>query len=207
MWALGAAIFGTGLRESGHGLPEDAHADREAVRRMAGHDPDALAALYDRYARLMYSLVLHILGDQADAEDVVQEVFSQAWQQASRYEASRGTVAAWLVTMTRSRAIDRLRARRSRPDSEAADEKQLRDLMDPGVPHDLRVLTREEVGRLRNAMARLPALQRLAVEMAYFEGLSQSEIAARLGEPLGTIKTRVRLALLKLREAMTGSAT
>ena len=207
MWALGAVFTGTGAPEPARGLAEDALADQGAVRRMAGHDPDALAELYDRYARLIYSLGLHILSDQAEAEDVVQDVFSQAWQQASRYEASRGTVAAWLLTMTRSRAIDRLRARRSRPDSEPANENQLRDLIDPGEPHDLLVLTREQIRRLRDAMARLPVLQRLAVEMAYFEGLSQSEIATRLDEPLGTVKTRVRLALVKLREAMTGSAT
>src|SRR6187397_3162929 len=107
MWALGA-VFGIGARQSSRGLPEDALADQDVVRRMAGHDPDALANLYDRYARLIYSLVLHILRDQAEAEDVVQDVFSQAWQQASRYEASRGTVGAWLLMMSRSRAIDRL---------------------------------------------------------------------------------------------------
>ena len=174
---------------------------------MAGHDPDALAELYDRYARPIYSLALHIVGDQSEAEDVVQEVFSQAWAQAWRYEAARGAVAAWLLMIARSRAIDRLRARRARPDSEPAREGQLLGLVDPAEPHDLGVLTREQNRRLRDAMARLPALQRLVVQMAYFEGLTQSEIAARLDEPLGTVKTRVRLALLKLREAMTGSTT
>jgi RNA polymerase sigma-70 factor (ECF subfamily) len=172
---------------------------------MAGHDPDALAELYDRYARAIYSLALHIVGDQADAEDVVQDVFSQAWVQAPRYEASRGAVAAWLLTITRSRAIDRLRAHRARPDSEPADERQLLGLVDPAEPHDQGILTREQIGRLRDAMAGLPILQRVVVEMAYFEGLTQTEIAARLDEPLGTVKTRARLALLKLREALTGS--
>ena len=174
---------------------------------MAGRDPDALTELYDRYARLIYSFALHIVGDQAEAEDVVQDVFSQVWTQAPRYEAERGAVAAWLLTISRSRAIDRLRARRARPDSEAADEHQLRALVDPAEPHDVGVLAREQIARLRDAMRDLPVLQRVAIEMAYFEGLTQSEIAARLEEPLGTVKTRVRLALLKLREAMTGSTT
>jgi RNA polymerase sigma-70 factor, ECF subfamily len=207
MWALGAVFTGTGTRESSRESAEDARADQEAVCRMAGHDPDALAELYDRHARPVYSLALRIVGDQAEAEDVVQEVFSQAWAQAFRYEATRGAVAAWLLMIARSRAIDRLRAHRARPDSEPANESQLRDLVDPAEPHDLHVLTREQTGRLRDAMARLPVLQRLVVEMAYFEGLTQSEIAARLDEPLGTVKTRVRLALLKLREAMTGATT
>jgi RNA polymerase sigma-70 factor (ECF subfamily) len=207
MLALGAVFSATGKPDSSREWAEDPRVDQDAVRRMAGRDPDALAELYDRYARLIYSFALHIVGDQRDAEDVVQEVFSQAWAQAPRYEVDRGAVAAWLLAIARSRAIDRLRARRARPDSEPADERQLRDLVDPAEPHDLGVLTREQIKRLREALAALPVLQRVVVEMAYFEGLTQSEIAARLDEPLGTVKTRVRLALLKLREAMTGSTT
>jgi len=206
MWVLWAVIgrFGD---ESRRDWAEDAGRDQDAVRRMAGHNADALAELYDRYARTVYSLALRIVGEQADAEDVVQEVFSQAWTQAPRYDAGRGAVAAWLLTMTRSRAIDRVRARRARPDSDPADEVQLSRLVDPAEPHDVSLLTGEQVSRLRLAMARLPLLQRVAIELAYFEGLTQSEIAARLDEPLGTVKTRVRLGLLKLRESLTESAT
>ena len=172
---------------------------------MARLDPDGLTELYDRYSRAIYSFALHIVGEQAEAEDVVQDVFSQAWAQAPRYESSRGAVAAWLLTMTRSRAIDRLRSRRARPDSVPADESQLRGLVDPAEPHDLGLFTREQVKRVRSAMSRLPVMQRVVIDMAYFEGLSQSEIAERLGEPLGTVKTRARLGLLKLREALTES--
>lgn len=207
MWALGAVFSGADKPKSNREWADDARVDQEAVRRMAGRDPDALAELYDRYARLIYSFALRIVGDQAEAEDVVQDVFSQAWAQAPRYQASRGAVAAWLLTISRSRAIDRLRARRARPDSEPADDSQLRGLVDPAEPHDAGVFTREQIARLRGAMGSLPVLQRVAIEMAYFEGLTQSEIAARIDEPLGTVKTRVRLALLKLREAMTGSTT
>jgi RNA polymerase sigma-70 factor (ECF subfamily) len=173
---------------------------------MAGKDADALAEIYDRHSRAVYSLALRIVGEQADAEDVVQEVFSQAWGQASKYSPDRGPVVAWLLTMTRSRAIDRVRARRARPDGEAADPLQLSALTDAGQLQDLTLLTREQVGLLRGALERLPALQRVAIELAYFEGLTQTEIATRLDEPLGTVKTRVRLGLLKLREALTGSA-
>jgi RNA polymerase sigma-70 factor, ECF subfamily len=205
MWVLLAVVNRIG-GETRRGRAEDARGDQEAVRRMAGKDADALAEIYDRHARAVYSLALRIVGEQAEAEDVVQEVFSQAWGQASRYAPDRGPVVAWLLTMTRSRAIDRIRARRARPDAEAADAVQLSGLTDSAQLQDLTLLTREQVGLLRGAMAQLPTLQRVAIEMAYFEGLTQSEIATRLDEPLGTVKTRVRLALLKLREALTESA-
>jgi RNA polymerase sigma-70 factor, ECF subfamily len=204
MWVFLAAISRIG--EVKRGRAEDVRGDQEAVKRLAGRDADALAEIYDRHSRAVYSLALRIVGEQAEAEDVVQEVFSQAWGQASKYTPDRGPVVAWLLTMTRSRAIDRVRARRARPDGETADALQLSGLTDPAQLQDLTLLTREQVGFLRGALERLPALQRIAIEMAYFEGLTQSEIAARLDEPLGTVKTRVRLALLKLREALTESA-
>lgn len=204
MWVFLAAISRIG--EVKRGRAEDVRGDQEAVKRMAGRDADALAEIYDRHSRAVYSLALRIVGEQAEAEDVVQEVFSQAWGQASKYTPDRGPVVAWLLTMTRSRAIDRVRARRARPDGEIADPLQLSGLTDSAQLQDLTLLTREQVGFLRGALERLPALQRIAIEMAYFEGLTQSEIAARLDEPLGTVKTRVRLALLKLREALTESA-
>ena len=202
LWAVTGRV---GRGEAARGSAEEAHVDQEAVGRMARLDPDGLTELYDRYSRAIYSFALHIVGEQAEAEDVVQDVFSQAWAQAPRYESSRGAVAAWLLTMTRSRAIDRLRTRRARPDSVPADESQLRGFVDPAEPHDLGLFTREQVHRVRSAMSRLPVMQRVVIEMAYFEGLSQSEIAERLEEPLGTVKTRARLGLLKLREALTES--
>lgn len=204
MWLLWAVI--DGLAE---GQPrrwsEDRAADHESVRRMAAGDADALAALYDRHARPVYSLALRIVEDQAEAEDVVQEVFSQAWQQASRYDPSRGSVGAWLLMMTRSRAIDRVRTRRARPDAmQAPHPRAVVDLPDPSHGQEMAALTEEQIARLRTAMARLPFLQRVAIELAYYEGLTQTEIAARLEQPLGTIKTRIRLGLIKLREALAG---
>jgi RNA polymerase sigma-70 factor (ECF subfamily) len=185
--------------------PEDRQVDQDLIGRVAKGDAEALAVLYDRHERAVYSLVFRIVRDQADAEDVVQEVFSQAWAQASRHDASRGAVGAWLLTIARSRAIDRLRARRARPDSAPADERDVGLLRDPEPAQDAQLLTREKAARLRSALERLPVLQRVAIELAYYEGLSQSEIAERLEQPLGTIKTRMRLALLKLREALAGA--
>jgi len=183
---------------------EDRQADEAGLARIARGDREALGELYDRHARAVYSLALRILQDTADAEDTVQEVFSQAWNQASRYDASRGAVAAWLLTVARSRAIDRLRARRARPEH-AADDRAVNRVVDLGVPPDLQVLSAEQIARVRAALEGLPLLQRVAIELAYYEGLTHAEIADRLEQPLGTVKTRIRLALMKLRETLAGT--
>lgn len=205
MWVLCAVLQTAGKQEPERAGPDAVRLDEDAVRRMAQRDPDGLADLYDRYSRAVYSFALHIVGEQSDAEDVVQDVFTQAWSQAPRYQSSRGAVPAWLLMITRSRAIDRLRSRRARPDSPVTDVVQLDRLPDPSALQDERVFTRDEIARVRSAMLRLPFLQRAVIEMAYLEGLSQREIAERLETPVGTIKTRARLALVKLREALAGS--
>ena len=174
--------------------------DARIVQRMAGGDPSALAALYDRYARAVYSLGTRVLSDRDEAQDVVQEVFAQAWAQAGRYDSARAPVLTWLLVMTRARSIDRLRARRVRPQP-AADPIQM-EIQDPMRGQEAEVITTQQVGRLRTALAGLGDPQRTAIELAYFEGLSQSEIAARLQQPLGTVKTRIRAGLQRLRAAM-----
>jgi len=201
MWIFLSAAGGAGR------LPrwtDDRAGDQQTLERMARGDADALADLYDRHAARVYSLAIRIVRDASDAEDVVQEVFAQAWRQASRYTASRGAVAAWLLTVTRSRAIDRLRARRARPEAQGAGTAAT-ELADLAPPVDWQYLSAEQIRLVRAALEQLPFLQRVAIELAYFEGLTHVEIAARLEEPLGTVKTRIRSALTKLRESLVGA--
>src|SRR5262245_49069811 len=180
---------------------EDRRADEMALTRMARGDQNGLAELYDRHARMVFSLALRIVQNRADAEDVVQEVFAQAWSQAGRYASSRGAVGAWLLMLARSRAIDRLRAKRARPD-QGADETAVWNVADTGAPQDLQLLTAEQVRLLQSALKELPEPQRQALELAYYEGLTHTEVADRLREPLGTVKTRIRQAVMKLREVL-----
>lgn len=168
--------------------------------RMRAGDEGALAALYDRWSDRIHALAVHLLRDARDAEDIVEETFWQAWRGAARFDAARGSVGAWLLTICRSRALDRLRARRRRPEATSLDDAP--PAVDPaGDP--MTSMVSKETGRIvRAALAELPAEQRQALELAYFKGLSQSEIAEQTGQPLGTIKTRVRLAMVKLREKL-----
>ncbi len=182
---------------------EDRSADQLALAGLARGDETALASLYDRHATGVYSLALRILQDVGDAEDIVQEVFTQAWRQASRYDARRGAVVAWLLTMARTRAIDRLRARRTRTQDVIDDD--VAEVSDPVALQDAMLLSGEQVSRVRAALSQLPVLQRVALELAYYDGLTHAEIAARLEEPLGTVKTRIRSAMLKLRDALEGA--
>ena len=196
MWLL--AVFAR-LQPAAESQAED----ESSLRRLASGDQAAAARLYDRHARPLYSLILRILGNETEAEDVLQDVFAQAFRQASRYDARRGAVAAWLLTIARSRAIDRLRARRARVETGAGEMKTV-DEMPDAQPDAAATMLEEEQSRLvRQALGDLPILQRMAIELAYYEGLSHSEIAERLEQPLGTVKTRIRLGLLKLRDVLT----
>lgn len=161
------------------------------IRSIAAGEQESLGEFYDRYAGLVNGLALRILRDPSDAEDVVQEVFVQAWRQAGRFDPGRGTPEAWLCTLARTRALDKLRRRVSR-----------REEPPETAPGTTATPRNVEVLAVRRAMEDLSANQRKALELAYYEGLTQSEIAERLGEPLGTIKTRIRTAMIRLREAL-----
>jgi RNA polymerase sigma-70 factor (ECF subfamily) len=169
---------------------------------MAQGDQEALAALYDETSPLLFSLSLRILRRREDAEEAVLDAYSRAWRLAGRFDSSRASVLTWLVMITRSVSIDRLRAAASRESrNEPLDGPQ--DPPDPGEAPEMAAVFGQQRERVRTALSRLPAEQREAIELAFFEGLSHSEMAERTGLPLGTVKTRVRLGLGRLREHLT----
>lgn len=171
------------------------------------HDEAAFSLLYDRYSGLVYSTCLRVLADAQLAQDTTQEVFVRLWRKPEAFVASRGRLLSWLMSVARNRAVDELRARgrRQRREDPGADDA-LVAVADAGAIDPLGAVQAEEQrGRVRAALAELPAEQRQALELAYFGGLTQQEIALQLHEPLGTIKTRVRLAMQKLRRALAES--
>jgi RNA polymerase sigma-70 factor (ECF subfamily) len=170
---------------------------------IAAGDRDAFSRFYDLTAPMAFGLIRRVLRDPEAAAEVLQEVFWQVWQDASRYDPARGTPEAWLVMRAKTRAIDRLRSIRRRdrtfvaPVDESVAQRREDQAPNPAV-------VAEDRGLIQTALAQLPEAQRRVIELAFFEGLTQSEIAARLGEPLGTVKTRARLGLDRLRAALGG---
>ena len=171
----------------------------ELLQAIARGDEQALASLYDRYRLILFSLVLRILHSREEAEDVLQELFLQVWKRATDFDESRGRPFTWLVTLARSRAIDRLRSLNSRERAATESAHAVPDSWADAVDDAIK----SEQGEIvRRALGELPEEQRRALLLAYFEGLTQTEIAARLGSPLGTVKTRMRAGMIKLRELL-----
>jgi RNA polymerase sigma-70 factor, ECF subfamily len=175
------------------------------LQQIASRDRDAFRRFYDRYATLAFTFALRLLGSQSDAEDLVQEVFLQVWRQAQTYSAERGSPEAWLITITRSRAIDKLRSLRRRDMVTLSPDEPLRGTGGAQMEHPTQAS--EAKLTVQGVLARLPEAQRLVLELAYFDGLTQSEIAARVGEPLGTVKTRMRAGLERLRGFLGAEST
>ena len=171
------------------------------IPEIARGDRDAFARFYDLHAALVHTFALRLLRERGEAEEVVQDVFMQAWRQAESYSRERGTPEAWLITMTRSRSIDKLRSRRRRDEMVRPVESPDR-LAEPVVLESASGPA-EARATLGGALSDLPVTQRSVLELAYFDGLTQSEIAARLGEPLGTVKTRMRSGLERLRGVLS----
>jgi RNA polymerase sigma factor (sigma-70 family) len=179
-------------------------ADRDVLARVSNGELDALQELYDRYRTMAYSIALRITADASLAEDVVQDAFLGAWRNAARYVEGRGSVKTWLLSIVHHRAIDAVRRRRPTTELPEAEAPPPPTLTLPDIWAEVAGnLDREEIGA---ALATLSDVQREAIELAYFGGLTQVEIADRTGAPLGTVKSRVRLGLLAMRAALTGEA-
>lgn len=180
--------------------------DSALVERMMAGDENALAALYDRYSGMLFAMLVRILRDTGAAEEVLQDLFLQLWRSAARYDAARGSLPAWLLVIGRNRAISRLRRRGPQEVQDDGEKFSMESVASPGNMED-EAWRAQMMNRLRNAMAALPGEQRKAVELAYFEGMTQTEIAAKTNTPLGTVKSRVRAAMQTLKQVFDDGTT
>jgi RNA polymerase sigma-70 factor, ECF subfamily len=171
--------------------------DPELVARLQRRDPQALAELYDRYGRLVYSLILRVVRDGGIAEDLVQETFLRVWNRVHGFDAEKGAIGPWLLAVARNRAIDYLRSASGRERNALEFEETDHPALYTNMEHD--ILTSDSARMVKAAMEKLSPQHRQVIELAYFEGLSQTEMAERMNQPLGTVKTWVRAALKNLR--------
>ena len=172
----------------------------QLIRKVVNQDRDAFSELYDRFSALVFTLAVRMLRTRSDAEDLVQEVFVQIWRQAQNYAEDRGTPEAWIINIARSRAIDKLRSIRRMEKSFVLTEDPARAESTANV--EISAAESETKLTMSSALSTLPPAQRTVLELAYFDGLTQTEIAGRLSEPLGTVKTRMRAAIQRLREIL-----
>lgn len=170
------------------------------LQRIVDRDQAALSALYDRYARIIYSLAYRVLGSPEESEEVVLDVFNQVWRSASNYNPAKGKVDTWLFMLTRSRALDRLRALTLAAKVTNACEDEAAVLPSQIASAEEEILISERRDRIVAVLQQLPVEQREAIELAYYKGLTHIQIAATTGKSLGTVKTRIRLGLAKLRD-------
>jgi RNA polymerase sigma-70 factor (ECF subfamily) len=177
--------------------------DRALLRAVAARDKEALRQLYTRHSAVLFALALKVLSDRAEAEDVLQEAFVQVWKTAGSFDEGRGKPIGWLIMLTRSRAIDRLRSRKTRTRVTESMAKDASRAGESRTPAD-EALATEAQRTVRTALKSLPSEQRAAIELAYFGGLTQFEIAQQLSQPLGTVKTRIRNGMMRLREQLGG---
>jgi RNA polymerase sigma-70 factor (ECF subfamily) len=175
--------------------------DEDLARRLQRREPDAMRDLYDRFGRLAYSVILSIVRDSAIAEDLVQETFLRVWNRAQAFEPGRGALGPWLIAIARNRAIDHIRSLSSRMDRNTF-EFDAREHPSLFVDMERDVFNTDHARVIRQAIAKLTPNQQKVIELAYYEGLSQTEMAERMGEPLGTVKTWVRAALKHLRDEL-----
>ncbi len=175
--------------------------DSALIERMMAGDEAALSTLYDRYSAMLFGMLMRILRDQQAAEEVLQDLFLQLWRNAAQFDAGRGSLPAWLMVIGRNRAISRLRGRRDREVLEE-EEGDYANTFASGQNIEDEAVRAQLARNIAAALEQLPAEQRQAVELAYFEGMTQSEIANRTGTPLGTVKTRVRTAMQSLRQIL-----
>jgi RNA polymerase sigma-70 factor (ECF subfamily) len=175
--------------------------DSGLVARMQRRDPHALAELYDRYGRMTYSLILRVVRDSGIAEDLVQETFLRVWNRVHGFDAQKGSIGPWLLAVARNRAIDYLRSAGGRERNSLEYEESDHPALYCDMEKD--ILASDKARRVKSAIDRLSPNLRQVIELAYFEGLSQSEMAERMGQPLGTVKTWVRTALKNLRDDLT----
>lgn len=182
-------------------LQMSADHDQSLAIRLQRRDPEAMGDLYDRFGRMAYSVILAIVRDAAIAEDLLQETFLRVWNRVHAFEAGRGAIGPWLLAIARNRAIDHLRSIGARMDRNSY-ELDVREHPSLFVDMEREVLNTDHARLIGKAISKLSADQRKVIEMAYYEGLSQTEMAERMGEPLGTVKTWVRAALKNLREAL-----
>jgi len=177
--------------------------DEQLMARLATRDIKAFEALYDRYGTLVYSTALRVVGDVQFAEDIAQEVFLRIWRRPDHYVPQRGRFVTWLLSVARNGAVDQIRTRGRRRRHETADEESARNLpADEGRDPALMAQLSDERQKVRRALTSLPLEQKRVIEMAYYGGYTQQEIAELLSQPLGTVKTRIRLGMQKLRVAL-----